>query len=260
MINSLLHIPSTSTSPPITETLYQGADARQPWKAPGLVPLPGKRRSRVCKLEMMRDVLRLAGVRVEEEKGAMKGKKTELVRGGWENGMSIADDLAVTSAVQQVHQGIENVSLHTKQVAEEPGGRNRSTITYRQLKHSVFSAATLSIPPAPFDTDVSDAAQASPILGSAAYPSAKSTTPGTEDTIPDPSASPYQLVKCTLRGIPASPALVAGFERCGPLSISSAAWSTSVGAPFAGWLVSGLEYESFDHTGRGADLSAEADR
>lgn len=259
MINSLLHIPSTSTSPPITEILYQGADARQPWKPPGLIPLPGKRRSRACKLEMMRDVLRLAGVGVEEETGAMKGKKTEPVRGGCENGMGIADNLAVTSTVQQMQEDVENVSLHAKQVAEVSGGLPRTAITYRHLKHSVFSVATLSASPIPSETAISDSVLPSSNL-SAAHSSAKSTTPATEETPPGPSVSPYQLAKRTLRGIPALPALVAGFERCGPLHITSGSSSTSVGVPFAGWLGTGSQYESFDHTGRAADLPAESYR
>ncbi|RYZ20369.1 MAG: hypothetical protein EOP49_47680, partial [Sphingobacteriales bacterium] len=51
--------PNATTSDYVTEHLYNGVHREVSWKPPGLIPIEEKRRSKVCKLEMMRAVGRL---------------------------------------------------------------------------------------------------------------------------------------------------------------------------------------------------------
>ena len=207
MINSVLHL--AYTTPPTTEVLYQGADARQLWKPPGLVPLPEKRRSKVCKLELMRTVRHLQGCEVPEEMPRGKAR-----RGG----------AAAAENRDDLTQGVEAMSLGAATCPVGP--------TYRQLKdtaQTLQGSHALSPPASTYQA-------AKRILRG--VPGPRRVVPGFERcgrlcvTVTDGQAST------------SSDSSGAGAARDG-----SAKPLGGRDPPFVGWIATGREWESFEDTG-----------
>ena len=230
MINSLLHIAALSA--PRTELLYQGADARQLWKAPGKVPLPKKRRSGVCKLEMMRAALRLAGVDVDRVGGNVHGK------GAISSGSAVAREERGQVGTADMTRTLAGIGLDN--IARPHEAPTTPRLTYRQLKHNVFS-----IDPPNRNADASQLT----------------------DAALQRSQSEYQSSKAVLRGRPGPPGIAPGFERCELLSVTGHGGAESKAdetgetdemedpaagrgtPPFVGWVATGEEWEAFDVTG-----------